>query len=61
MKKLVFVFMACVAVTFASCGKCNETSANGSDSTVVTDSVSDSLVVDTVAVAESSLFINEDD
>ena len=52
MKKLVFVFMACVAVTFASCGKCNETSANGSDSTGVTDSVSDSLVGDTVDVAE---------
>ena len=54
MKKLVFLFMASVAMTFASCNcgtsKC-ETLANDSDSVAVVDStVVDSLVVEADSV-----------
>ena len=50
MKKLVFMFVAFVAMTFAACGgqTTSTTSANDSDSVVV-DSLVDSLeVVDSV-------------
>lgn len=48
MKKLVFMFVAFVAMTFAACGgqTPNAASANDSDSVVV-DSL-DSIVVDSV-------------
>lgn len=54
MKKLVFLFMASVAMTFASCNcgtsKC-ETPANDSDSVAVVDStVVDSFVVEADSV-----------
>lgn len=59
MKKLVFVFMASVAMTFAACGgqTASVENVNDSDSVAVVDSlVSDSLVVDSLvpdsAVAE---------
>lgn len=59
MKKLVFVFMASVAMTFAACGgqTASEQNANDSDSVAVVDSLAgDSLVVDSLvldsAVAE---------
>lgn len=53
MKKLVIVFMACVAMTFASCG--NQTASDASS--VDTDSVAvdslDTLVADSVVVTDS--------
>jgi len=59
MKKLVFVFMASVAMTFAACGgqTASEQNVNDSDSVAVVDSLAgDSLVVDSLvldsAVAE---------
>ena len=54
MKKLVFVFMASVAMTFAACGgqTASEQNANDSDSVAVVDSLAgDSLLLDS-AVAE---------
>ena len=53
MKKLVFMFVAVAAISFASCGqKAQEVVANDSDSVVV-DSVVDTLVeVADSAVAE---------
>ena len=47
MKKLVFVFAAIVALTFAACGN-NTASGTTSDSATV-DSTVDTVVVDTVA------------
>ena len=59
MKKLVFAFIATVAMTFAACGgqTATETVATDSDSVAVVDSLAgDSLVVDSLvpdsAVAE---------
>jgi hypothetical protein len=51
MKKLVFAFIATVAMTFAACGgqTATETVATDSDSVAVVDSL-DTIVVDTVAV-----------
>jgi len=58
MKKLVFMFAAVVAMSFASCGgNSNEAAANDSDSVVTADTVvvdttaADSVVADSV-VAE---------
>jgi hypothetical protein len=53
MKKLVFMFVAFVAMTFAACGGQTPatTSANDSDSIAVVDSL-DSIAVDSV-VADS--------
>ena len=54
MKKILFVFMASVAMTFAACGgqTASEKNANDSDSVAVVDSLAvDSLVPDS-AVAE---------
>ena len=55
MKKLVFVFMAVVAMTFAACGNktAGTASVNDSDSVVVDslDTISlDSMVFDSVVV-----------
>lgn len=49
MKKLVFMFICLVAMTFAACGKQTNGSAsqNDTDTTVTADSV-DSAVVDSV-------------
>jgi hypothetical protein len=59
MKKILFVFIASVAMTFAACGgqTASEQNANDSDSIAVVDSLAgDSLVVDSLvldsAVAE---------
>lgn len=50
MKKLVFMFAAVVAMSFASCGgNSNEAAANDSDSVVVEDTVVDTTAVDTVS------------
>lgn len=49
MKKITFVIMAMVALTFASCG--NKTNAGaGSDTTSVDTAVVDTLAVDTLAI-----------
>ena len=56
MKKLVFVFAAFAAVSFASCndGKTTEPTTNGGDTTATTidsakvDTLNDTLKVDTV-------------
>lgn len=52
MKKIMFVMMAIVAMSFASCGdKCANTQEVKDSASVVTDSVNaDSVVVDSVAV-----------
>ena len=54
MKKLVFMFVAFVAMTFAACGgkTTGAASANDSDSVVV-DSLDSIAVVDSVVVADS--------
>ena len=51
MKKLVFAFIATVAMTFAACGgqTATETVANDSDSVAVVDSL-DTIAVDAIAV-----------
>ena len=53
MKKLVFMFAAFAAISFASCGSKTETpvEANDSDSVVVDtcDTVCDTVATDTVA------------
>ena len=51
MKKLVFAFIATVAMTFAACGGQTAPAQSTTDSdSVVVDSLADSLVVDSVAV-----------
>ncbi len=53
MKKLVFVFAAMLAMTFASCGNATSSASVANDSdTVVVDTVADSLTVDSAVVAE---------
>ena len=51
MKKLVFAFIATVAMTFTACGgqTATETVANDSDSVAVVDSL-DTIAVDAIAV-----------
>jgi uncharacterized lipoprotein YehR (DUF1307 family) len=50
MKKLVFMFAAIVAVSFASCGNKAQTAEVDTDSVEVVDSAADSVAVaDTVA------------
>ena len=55
MKKLVFMFVAMVAMTFAACGgqTAGTASANDSDSVIV-DSIDSTLTVDSV-VADSAV------
>ena len=55
MKKLVFMFVAIAAISFASCG--NKTAqATGADTdTVAVDSAADSVAVDTAAAATDSV------
>ena len=55
MKKLVFMFVAMVAMTFAACGGQTPATASANDSdSVVVDSIVDSLAVDSV-VADSAV------
>jgi hypothetical protein len=55
MKKLVFMFVAFVAMTFAACGGKTPTTASANDSdSVVVDSL-DSIAVDSVVVADSAV------
>lgn len=49
MKKLVLVFAAMAAISFASCGNSTNGSASANDSdTVVVDTLADSVSVDSV-------------
>lgn len=58
MKKLVFLVLACVAVSFSACDN-NKAAGNGEqdslavDSAVVDSTVVDSVEVDSIAVADS--------
>jgi uncharacterized protein YcfL len=54
MKKLVLMFVAIAAISFASCGnKTAQTAAADSDTVVVEDTVAaDTVAADTTAVAE---------
>ena len=57
MKKLVFMFVAMAAISFASCGnteKAGDAADSTADSTVVADSAADSVVADSVVVADSA-------
>lgn len=53
MKKLVFVFAAVVAVSFASCGNKAQQTEVDTDSVEVVDSA-DTTAADSVAVADST-------
>lgn len=50
MKKLAFIFMAMVAMTFAACGGNGTSTDVANDSTAVDTVVADTILVDTVAV-----------
>ena len=51
MKKLVFMFVAVAAISFASCGNKAQAPVQATDSIAeVVDTVADSLTVDTAAV-----------
>ena len=49
MKKLVFMFVAIAAISFASCGNKAQTAEVDTDSVAAVDSVTDSTSVDSVA------------
>lgn len=49
MKKLVFMFVAVAAISFASCGNKAAAPAEAEADTALVDSVADSLAVDSVA------------
>jgi predicted small secreted protein len=54
MKKLVFMFVAVAAISFASCGNKAQQAPVDTDSIAeVVDSIVDSLATDTVAAADS--------
>ena len=56
MKKLVFMFVAIAAISFASCGnKTAQTAATADSGTAVVDSAADSVAVDTAAAATDSV------
>lgn len=57
MKKLVFMFVAVAAISFASCGnKTAQAEAVDSDSIAVVDSADvDTVAADTVAAADSTV------
>lgn len=52
MKKIVFLFAAFMAMTFASCGG-NANQGAEADSTAVDSTVVDTVVVDSVVAADS--------
>ncbi len=49
MKKLVFMFVAFAAISFASCGNKTEAAAEATDSVVADSAVVDSVVADSAA------------
>ena len=49
MKKLVLMFVAIAAISFASCGQKNAAPAAETDSTVVDSAAADTAAVDTAA------------
>ena len=49
MKKLVFMFVAIAAISFASCGNKAQTAEVDTDSVAAVDSVADITAVDSVA------------
>ena len=56
MKKLVFMFVAIAAISFASCGnKTAQKAATADSDTAVVDSAADSVAVDTAAAATDSV------
>jgi predicted small secreted protein len=56
MKKLVFMFVAVAAISFASCGNKAQAPVQDTDSIAeVVDSVVDSLAADTVAVDSAAV------
>ncbi len=56
MKKLVFMFVAIAAISFASCGnKTAQNTASTDSDTAVVDSAADSAAVDTAAAATDSV------
>lgn len=56
MKKLVFMFVAIAAISFASCGnKTAQNAATADSDTAVVDSAADSVAVDTAAAATDSV------
>ena len=57
MKKLVFMFVAIAAISFASCNgnKTAQTTATADSDTAVVDSAADSVAVDTAAAATDSV------
>ena len=54
MKKLVFMFAAVVAVSFASCGNKAQQAEVDTDSVEVVDSADTTAAADSVAVADST-------
>ena len=54
MKKLVFMFVAVAAISFASCGNKANQAAPAEDSVEAVDSVVDSTVVDSTAAPADS-------
>lgn len=52
MKKLVLMFVAMAAISFASCGGKNESAAPAND-TAANDTLVDTLATDSAAVADS--------
>ena len=50
MKRLVYVAIACVAITFAACSGCNKPEIDAVDSIPVDSLVDDTTVVDSVVV-----------
>ena len=56
MKKLVFMFVAIAAISFASCGnKTAQNAATADSDTAVVDSAADSVADDTAAAATDSV------
>lgn len=56
MKKLVFMFVAIAAISFASCGnKTAQNTASADSDTAVVDTAADSAAVDTAAAATDSV------
>jgi uncharacterized lipoprotein NlpE involved in copper resistance len=51
MKKVMFMLMAAVSMTFMACGNCSKSDKTAEDSVSVDSTVVDSVVVDTI-VAE---------
>lgn len=52
MKKILVVFAAIVAISFASCGNSTKSTASVNSDTVVVDTVADSVTVDSAVVAK---------